>query len=63
MSSEENDFPRLTDAYHKAKRNLAIASRIFLAWEYVGIRVGDDQPTKASAELPMAKKPVTLINP
>jgi len=32
----------LSDAYHKARRNLALFSGLLIAWEYVGFSVGDD---------------------
>lgn len=63
MSNDDKDstfkaVPHVTDAYHKARRNLIIVSGILLAWEYVGVRVD-----KTTAEIPGTKTPVYLENP
>lgn len=42
-TAEQKGPAALSDAYHKARRSLALFSGILIAWEYVGISVGDPE--------------------
>ena len=59
------DAPQMTETYQKARRNLTLASGVLLAWEYVGVQVGDPNSSgcKQAAELPLGSMQVCLLNP
>ena len=66
MLDKENsttEAEQLTDAYHKARRLLALFSGILISWEYVGISLGDATSKVASATLPIANTPINIRNP
>ena len=54
---------QMTDAYHKARRQLALFSGLLLVWEYIGVRLGDIPTGTVKAKLPVADATVTLQNP
>ena len=56
MADHDQSTPVMTDAYHKARRQFALFSAILLAWEYVGIELGNE------ATLPVVDPPVTILN-
>ena len=51
----------MTEGYHKARRQLVLFSGILVAWEYVGISIGDG--SSVTATVPVGETPVTIRNP
>jgi hypothetical protein len=52
----------MTEAYHKARRLLALFSGILIAWEYVGLRIGEQTGGPVTAKLPITETVVTIQN-
>lgn len=46
---------QLTETYHKARRSLVLCSGLLIAWEYLGLKLGEAVDTPAG--------PLTLANP
>jgi hypothetical protein len=71
--NEDSVSPHPTESYHKARRLFALLSGILLAWEYVGIRVGQQNaggngisgqpPVAPDAKLPIFDMPMTFEHP
>ena len=51
------ETPGMPEPYHKARRQLGLYSALLLAWEYIGIKVGDE------IETPGFKTKVAVNNP
>ena len=54
--------PQMTEAYHKARRLLALFSGILIAWEYVGLRIGEQTGGPVTTKLPITETVVTIKN-
>ena len=65
----ETEIPHLTETYHKARRNLGIASSVFLGWEFVGVVVGEEKEIDgqtrlvATGKVPFFDFPAQLQSP